>query len=86
MMTLEEAIQHCIEKSDCTECGAEHKQLAEWLEELQTLRKKQTPMKVKDIHVDDFICPACGSENCTSDYKQVPKYCIECGQALYQVI
>ena len=39
MMTLEEAIRHCQEKS-CgnSECAKEHKQLAEWLRELQDRR------------------------------------------------
>lgn len=39
MMTLEEAIMHCQEKS-CgkSECALEHKQLAEWLKELQYRR------------------------------------------------
>ena len=38
-MTLDEAIQHCKEKS-CgnTECAKEHKQLGEWLTELKCLR------------------------------------------------
>lgn len=40
MMTLEEAIKHCEEKAcNNTECAMEHKQLAEWLKELQTLRE-----------------------------------------------
>ena len=26
-MTLDEAIKHCYEKADCSECGQEHKQL-----------------------------------------------------------
>ena len=35
-MTLEEAIIHCREKScDNTQCALEHRQLAEWLEELK---------------------------------------------------
>lgn len=39
-MTLEEAIKHCEEKAcDNTECALEHKQLAEWLQELQKYRK-----------------------------------------------
>lgn len=46
--------------------------------------EKQNPMKVTDIHVDDFICPSCGNESCTIDYSKVPSYCPECGQALYQ--
>lgn len=38
-MTLDEAIKHCEEKIDCTECGKQHKQLMRWLKELQLLRK-----------------------------------------------
>lgn len=37
-MTLDEAIMHCEYKSDCTECGKEHAQLAAWLKELKILR------------------------------------------------
>ena len=39
-MTLEEAIIHCKEKA-CgnTQCALEHRQLAEWLQELQQYRK-----------------------------------------------
>lgn len=43
-MTLDEAIQHCIEKaSECkdTECALEHRQLARWLEELRQRRMKE---------------------------------------------
>lgn len=39
LMTLDEAIQHCIEKSEgCTQCAKEHQQLKFWLEELKFLR------------------------------------------------
>ena len=38
-MTLDEAIQHCKEKSCGNSlCAKEHKQLAEWLAELKCLR------------------------------------------------
>lgn len=37
-MTLDEAIEHCREKADCTKCGMEHQQLAEWLIELKSRR------------------------------------------------
>lgn len=39
MMTLDEAIKHCQEKS-CgdSDCAKEHKQLSEWLKELQYYR------------------------------------------------
>lgn len=40
IMTLEEAITHCKEKAcDNTQCALEHRQLAEWLQELQQYRK-----------------------------------------------
>lgn len=39
MMTLDEAIKHCQEKScDNTECAKDHKQLGEWLTELKEYR------------------------------------------------
>lgn len=44
MMTLEEAIAHAKEISEnqyiCEECQKEHRQLADWLEELKALREK----------------------------------------------
>lgn len=39
-MTLDEAIQHCRDKENCSQCGQEHKRLREWLEELKDLRSK----------------------------------------------
>lgn len=43
-MTLDEAIIHAKEISEnqyiCEECQKEHRQLADWLEELKTLREK----------------------------------------------
>ena len=43
-MTLDEAIQHAFEvakKSDCEECVENHRQLAEWLTELKTLKEAE---------------------------------------------
>ena len=40
LMTLDEAIQHCRDKENCSQCGQEHKQLREWLEELKELRTR----------------------------------------------
>lgn len=40
LMTLDEAIQHCRYKENCSQCGQEHKQLREWLEELKDLRTR----------------------------------------------
>ena len=45
MMALQEAIEHCVEVSNrddvCAECKAQHKQLAEWLKELQFLKNQK---------------------------------------------
>lgn len=42
IMTLEEAIIHCEEKAcDNTQCSLEHRQLAEWLKELQQYHNKK---------------------------------------------
>ena len=53
------------------------------VEEFQALKEKSVAKKVKEIHTDEYYCPACGSENMCSDAKTVGhKYCPECGQAL----
>lgn len=40
------------------------------------------PMKVDEIHVDEYFCPACGAENCCNDGVVQDKFCPECGQKL----
>lgn len=56
-MKLEEAINHCKEvaKSKCDSCGAEHKQLAEWLIELKERREldKHVYDRLKAELIDD---------------------------------
>lgn len=44
--------------------------------------EKQIPKKVEEIHVDEYFCPTCGSENPCDDGKIGDKYCPNCGQAL----
>lgn len=42
-MTLDDAIKHALEVADslgCTECAEEHRQLAEWLQELKKRREQ----------------------------------------------
>ena len=55
-MTIDEAIKHCNEVADgalCEStvnnkaCGEEHKQLAEWLEELKRMRAKFSTEKLR---------------------------------------
>lgn len=45
---------------------------------------RQIPMKVKEVHVDEYICPVCNAENNCDQRMVSDKYCPECGQALYQ--
>lgn len=45
-MTLEEGIEHCLEKAQCCdECAKEYKQLAEWLIELLEYRQNWVILK-----------------------------------------
>ena len=48
-MKLDEAIQHCEARAkvDCSECAKEHRQLAEWLQELQ--KYKDTGLTPQEI-------------------------------------
>lgn len=50
--------------------------------------KKQIPMKVCEIHVDEYICPNCLEENGCNDAEVSDEYCPKCGQRLisYDVI
>lgn len=53
IMTLEEAIIHCKEKAcDNTQCALEHRQLAEWLEELQQYHNKKKEITMATIKED----------------------------------
>lgn len=51
-MTLDEAIAHAKELSEnqsmCVDCREEHKQLAEWLEELKQYKEKNQPEKTAE--------------------------------------
>ena len=79
-MTLDEAIKHCEEVADTcenAECGKEHKQLAEWLKALKTLKKT--------AHWDNITCRCsnCGlavtySEAVSGKYK----FCYNCGSRM----
>ena len=52
---------------------------------VKSLIKRDTPMKVTDIHVDEYYCPACGAENMCGDEKTVTHtFCPHCGQRIFQ--
>jgi rubrerythrin len=94
-MTIEEAIQHCHEvaEKECTECGKEHLQLAEWLAELKKLRQLQNSMQNDDyalwileegdydiyegVTPDKYICNKCGC----IEYRK-SRFCPNCGRTM----
>lgn len=50
MLSLEDAIKHCLEvaeKEECRECAEEHRQLADWLKELKGYKKAYTEIDNK---------------------------------------
>ena len=67
-MTLEQAIIHSIErsKSDCSNCAKEHKQLGNWLMELQQLRCKS---KSEPNRTDEFNAALTGDQTYFSNNK-----------------
>lgn len=51
---------------------------------IEATNRRETPMKITEIHVDEYYCPACGAENnCDQGYVQ-DAYCPVCGQRLLQ--
>ncbi len=52
-MTLDEAIEHCREKENCSVCGQEHKQLRLWLEELKERRRDMRPETLRPCMIDE---------------------------------
>lgn len=61
-----------------------HQDLVDTLLIAKAAIKKQIPMKVKEIHVDEYICPNCLDENTGCDQGLISdQYCPKCGQKLY---
>lgn len=75
-MTLDEAIEHCLDKAKCEQnkkCGLEHAQLAEWLKELKDYRE-EAEKKQKHGKWDMFKA----GYNFPSDVRRY-EYCSICG-------
>ncbi len=51
-------------------------------EKLWELKRRDTPAKIREIHVDEYYCPVCGSENDCDQGKIEHKFCPLCGQRL----
>lgn len=52
------------------------------IEEVGAAVEKTNAMEVTDIHVDEYYCPNCGSENQCDQGVIGHKYCPNCGQKL----
>ena len=72
---ISKLIERLINKEYLTE-----RERKEWL---NILLKRETPMLVTNIHVDEFYCPKCHAE-ISHDSSNIyhPQYCEECGQKL----
>ncbi len=79
-MTIEEAVRHCYEvaENNCTDCGKEHLQLAEWLRELDRLRIENSALRLAIASVPEMDWIPC-SERLPEDYKKVLIYGRETG-------
>ena len=85
-LTLGEAIKHCEEKTDCAQCGEEHRQLAEWLRELQKYKdlEEQGRMVIlpDGMNLRKLLEILDGnSSNCPSEYNLINRCnlsCFEC--------
>ena len=50
---------------------------------IEELSCRETPMKITEIHVDEYYCPACGAENNGDQGRVQDAYCPACGQRLF---
>ena len=71
-MTLDEAIEHCKEKADCTKCGMEHQQLAEWLIELKSRRNAMERIVELVPSIEDIVHTRALSSAASDVYKRQP--------------
>ena len=75
------------QEKDRIECAIRHIKTAvdidPWAVEMAVdALEKQIPRQIKEIHVDEYYCPSCGSENNAEQGVVWDLYCPQCGQAL----
>ena len=75
----------------CRECAEEHRQLAEWLKELKSLKGKDEPRAVRyegdgyadgEMVYDYAFCPSCEHETEVDSENWGCDFCPNCGQRL----
>ena len=50
--------------------------------EIMELKERDEAMEINEIHVDEYYCPACGSENNCDQGVVEDNFCPRCGQRL----
>ena len=88
-LTVEQAIEHALavyEQNDCNMCGRQHKQLANWLTELLSLREQLAELKalppfawgLADKDGNAYLSECCiGDEGCMIDEAEGYNYELE---------
>lgn len=75
----------------CDKCAEEHRQLAEWLKKLKSLKEKDEPKAVRyegDGYADGAMvcdyafCPSCNHETEVDSENWGCEFCPNCGQRL----
>ena len=51
-------------------------------DQIMELKERDTAMQIKEIHLDEYYCPACGAENNCNQRIVEDRFCPECGQKL----
>lgn len=51
-------------------------------EQIRELKERDEAMEINEIHVDEYYCPACGSENNCDQGVVEDNFCPRCGQRL----
>ena len=73
---------------DCPEINRLYERLAEYEdagltpEQIMELKARDEAMEINEIHVDEYYCPACGSENNCDQGVVEDNFCPRCGQRL----
>lgn len=69
-------------KQDLIDRLAEYEDTGLMSDEINALRDRDLAMKIKEIHVDEYYCPACSAENNCDQGIVGDKFCPVCGQRL----
>lgn len=54
----------------------------ESMPEYEKLKERDRVKVVKEVHLDEYYCPACGAENGCCDGKVEDNFCPRCGQRI----